>query len=236
MLDFDPTWSGGGTKFSRTDGGILVERNWVHDNLGHGLWLDIDVYNATVRSNLVERNARRGIFYEISHGPHPVRGGHPARIYWNEVRDNGWGLTHEVQGGGIYISNSEDVEVYENFVHGNLGGILIRQARHRTPHVRNVVVRDNDVSYDRGWTGIVTHGYRQADVQRYPQEAGIQFFDNTFRVNGPEPFMWLGPTGDADLWGGAGNDRDAVLVDAEPGGGLPDGAEAFAPVAFGARD
>ncbi|NJL30201.1 MAG: carbohydrate-binding protein [Phycisphaerales bacterium] len=69
VLDYDWGWEGGGTKFLYTDAGMLVENNWVHDNIGPGIWFDAYNYNATIRSNLTENNHSMGIFYEISYGP-----------------------------------------------------------------------------------------------------------------------------------------------------------------------
>ena len=53
---------GGGAKFTHSYGrGLVVENSWFHHNFGYGLWLDIDDYDVTVRSNRIEANDRRAL-------------------------------------------------------------------------------------------------------------------------------------------------------------------------------
>ena len=47
---------------------LLFLRNCVHDNLGPGIWTDIDNLNSTIMQNSSIRNSGAGIFHEIS-GP-----------------------------------------------------------------------------------------------------------------------------------------------------------------------
>lgn len=218
VLDYDPTWEGGGTKFTYTHAGILVEDNWVHDNHGHGLWFDLHAYNATVRNNLVEANRWRGIFYEISHGPHPEVGGTRARIIANEVRGNGHGAEDIRRGSAIFISNSEDVEVADNWLHDNYGGIVLRQAPGREADTARVVVRYNDLSYSTGCTGfLVEGGYTSSQAKRYVEEADVGFHDNRYAGVPARPFCWID---DVELsyadWADLGHGSDAPLGDPAP--------------------
>jgi hypothetical protein len=98
---YDPQWEAGATKFVKTDG-LVVRHNNVHDNLGSGLWTDIDNDDVTFEYNIVDRNSFAGILHEISRR---------AVIRYNLVRDNYWGYH-----GGIVISTSGPTEVYGNEV------------------------------------------------------------------------------------------------------------------------
>ena len=97
---------------------MLVENSWFHDNHGTGLWFDIDSEGVEVRSNRVEGNKRWGIFYEVSRR---------AKIYWNEAYQNTrMPDDEELIGAGIAVSNSAQVEIYENLLSGNTNGIVIK--------------------------------------------------------------------------------------------------------------
>jgi hypothetical protein len=62
---FSPGWEAGGVKLALGDG-IIFRSNHVHDNLGPGLWCDINCRNVLYEDNVVERNRGVGIFHEIS--------------------------------------------------------------------------------------------------------------------------------------------------------------------------
>ena len=62
---FDPAWEAGATKFVHTDNLIFV-RNCVRDNMGSGIWTDIDNSNSSIIGNWSINNSGAGIFHEIS--------------------------------------------------------------------------------------------------------------------------------------------------------------------------
>ena len=107
------SWEGAGTKFVSTND-LVLRSNFVHHNQGAGLWTDIDNVNTLVENNTVEDNVRFGILHEISYS---------AVIRNNTVRRNGWGYKDWMEGAGISIGNSANVEVYGNLVEGNGDGI-----------------------------------------------------------------------------------------------------------------
>ena len=45
---------------------VTIADNWFEDNRATGLWLDIDVVNATVVRNVMRNNERHGLYFEIS--------------------------------------------------------------------------------------------------------------------------------------------------------------------------
>lgn len=145
----------GGTKLVL--GNRLVFRNnYVHDNHGPNVWLDIANRNFLIEGNRVEQAGQEGIVIEISQGPGVIRNN---AIRWSGLKDprrNSW-----LWGAGIGIHASGGVEVYGNTLDGNAHGIaLLQQARgtlHADPqgadpemYVQNVWVHDNTVTCGPG--------------------------------------------------------------------------------------
>jgi parallel beta-helix repeat protein len=147
---FEVLWEGGGTKFVGTTN-LTVRGNFVHHNLGPGLWTDIDNIYTVYENNTVEDNAWMGILHEISY---------KATIRNNTVRRNGFAHPNWVWGGGIVVSSSSDVEVSGNVLDGNADGIgVVQQNRGSGAYgpyqVWNLWVHDNTVKNTDGWTGLV---------------------------------------------------------------------------------
>ena len=103
---YDYGWEAGGSKFSRTTN-LRVLNNYVHDNLGSGLWTDIDNKNTTYRLNRVDHNAGEGIQHEISYD---------ALIEKNTVRWNGSPPRVSLWSAQIALQNSSNVIVRDNIV------------------------------------------------------------------------------------------------------------------------
>jgi parallel beta-helix repeat protein len=77
---FDTNFEAGGTKFTYTDG-LVLRGNYVHDNVGVGLHLDLNNINTIIEGNLVDPNGSDGIVVEISY---------KTAIFNNTVTGNGW--------------------------------------------------------------------------------------------------------------------------------------------------
>jgi parallel beta-helix repeat protein len=101
----DISYNGGEQKIVATTN-VVFRNNVVHDNEADGIWYDTDNAEAIVEGNVVEDNGRDGISYEIS-----ARG----LIRNNIVRRSG--------SSGIFISTSKDVEIADNVLENNQGGI-----------------------------------------------------------------------------------------------------------------
>jgi Right handed beta helix region len=236
-LSFDADWDAGGAKFTRAFGrGMLVENSWFHHNRGAGLWFDIDNYDVVIRSNRFEANDRWGVHYEVSR---------QAEIYWNEVFDTTDGPEDFLfNGTGIFVTNSAEVDVYENLVYDNKNGILVKEDRQATrwaqdsfreglPHVERVSVHDNDLRMLRGFTGM---RLERGDARGYWRPSHIRFAGNTYRLGGEGRF--LGPGNDVytvDEWRDLGNDRTGTVHSAASDGSLPPRARTFAMSAYGAQ-
>jgi hypothetical protein len=106
-------FGGGGTKFSLSDD-IRVIGNYVHHNLGIGLWTDIINNNTLYEGNWVWWNEYAGIAHEVSHD---------VIIRNNDVRYNGINNDIWLWGSQILIHVSDGAEVLNNtiFIHENGG-------------------------------------------------------------------------------------------------------------------
>jgi hypothetical protein len=123
---YDQDWEAGGGKFAYTTD-LTLQRNWVHDNNGAGLWTDIDNRGSQIIENLATDNDRSGIWHEISYD---------AIIEANTVLRNGlegagnpFRDLYEARA-GIFISSSGSdsalpLRVADNVVRGNRHGIVV---------------------------------------------------------------------------------------------------------------
>jgi hypothetical protein len=100
---YDTSWEAGGTKFIKTEN-LTVRSNYIHDNLGNGLWTDTDNFHTLYERNKVTDNTIIGIQHEISYD---------AVIRNNFVKGNHL---------GILVANSSNVEVYGNVVEVPING------------------------------------------------------------------------------------------------------------------
>lgn len=182
---FDATWEAGGLKAGAATG-MTLRGNRVHDNLGSGLWCDVDCKDVLIEGNIVERNADAGIFYEISSD---------AVIRGNTLAANGTGLGGQqgsrwFWGAGIQIAASRNVQVYGNTVDvadGGTGIILIDQGRVRRLgqlyRTAENVVRDNRVNYrGRGISGGASDVAEANPNFGIIQTAGNRFEGNVYSI------------------------------------------------------
>ena len=121
VRNWDPGNDAGGSKFVKAKQ-LRVRNNYVHNNLGTGLWVDIENDKVVLSGNLSIDNAppgteefkdkrANGIFYEISEN---------AEIFGNTVRGN--------LGDGILVSESRNIKVEDNLLWGNNTGIRLKSA------------------------------------------------------------------------------------------------------------
>jgi parallel beta-helix repeat protein len=198
---FNWGWEGAGAKLINTHG-LVVRDTIVHDNLGPGLWTDINCYDTTYEDNVVYSNYGPGIFHEISYD---------AVIRGNEVYDNGFISRDWLWGAGILVAASSGVEVYDNTVTNNADGIAgIQQRRDENGtqyRLENLHVHDNTITMWYGQTGVV----EDIGDPTVFTDRNIVFEDNTYIGAGHEAFAW----NDADLhwegWLAAGQGHGSVI-------------------------
>jgi Right handed beta helix region len=170
---FDNDWGGGGAKFSGTDG-LVLRLNFVHDNLGDGLWTDIDNIHSLYEMNRSINNRRVGLHHEISYD---------AIIRDNVVTGNPL---------GIQVVLSPNVEVVGNTIEvpvKGIAGIIIATGQRGVgkygPHLsRDDSVHDNVITY-LGATA------RSGASGPCVEGANIRFDANRYDVAGGEEAHWL---------------------------------------------
>lgn len=205
---FKQDWEAGGGKWVDTTG-LIVRHNYVHDNKGPGLWTDIDNRQSLIERNFASGNTGPGIFHEISYA---------AEIRHNTVAGNGAGQTCPIGGWcstGIRISESSDVWVHGNVVRGDQGSILGIQAnrgsgKYGSYLLRNVTVRDNDISPGIGRNGVMQN---VGDASIYTSR-GITFTGNRYRLRCTytSPFAWSDQALSFAGWQGVGHDTTGVAT------------------------
>ncbi len=182
---FDAGWEAGGLKSSSVTN-LMVKLNTVANNVGPGLWTDINSTGVTYDSNTVTNNANEGIKHEISYA---------ATISNNTVSNNGSGFTPWLWGSQILVQNSQNVNVFGNTVtvnanYGN-GISLIYQNRgtgDQGPYnTINNNVHNNTIYYNGqfGQSGMVSD-YNEATAMAWPNT----FNDNTYYVQGTTRSFW----------------------------------------------
>ena len=85
---------------------VTFRNNFVHHNVGAGIWYDTDNTGGLVEGNRVEDNGWVGIFYEISSD---------GIIRNNTIRRNG--------DAGVFLGTSKNVQIYNNTIENNFRGI-----------------------------------------------------------------------------------------------------------------
>jgi parallel beta-helix repeat protein len=202
----------------------IVTHNYVHDNMGPGLWTDGGNIDTVYEYNKVFDNWHAGIQHEISYD---------AVIRYNEISGNGKVHKGWAWDAGIQIQSSgglRSIEIAHNTLAGNANGISLidsggRATEEPAPHgphiVRNVWVHDNSVML-RG--GEQTGAVEDRGDQGIFEGNGNRFEDNTYFLSSlAEPhFSWGGDDMDWGRWQAAGHDlngRAELVKDPSAGSG-----------------
>lgn len=191
--NFNWGWEAGGTKISRSNY-LIIRNSCVHDNIGPGLWTDIDNINIIIKNNKVFDNAGDGIKHEISY---------KATISGNTVARNGKDNMNWLWSSQILVQNSSDVDVQDNYVEvagafGN-GISLIYQKRGAGAHgpyvTTNVRVHDNTIVYlaKRGASGMVA----DYEIPKFENDTSNVFNKNTYIIAEPGQALWRDNSGDS---------------------------------------
>jgi len=155
---------------------VKFTNNFVHHNVGDGIWYDSNPNAAAlIDNNRVEDNGRNGIFFEASIG---------ATISNNQVR-------RHTNWDGVFISMSQNAQIFNNTIEGNFGGIdfyLNCDALSPVDDIKNNTAHDNTVvpgtltdTYASGFFSTFTC----TSTQLAPYLSGSKnliFSHNTYRV------------------------------------------------------
>ncbi len=184
-------WEAGGSKFAFTHN-LVVRNNYAHDNVGPGLWTDLENENTLYEHNHTRANRGAGIQHEASYR---------ATIRDNLIEDDGFSDYHKTApwyGAGIVIADSSDVDVYGNTVRDCMNGIIGTQpkrepSRRGTPYdLKNLNVHDNTIIQIEGTAaGIVRSGALGDEVF---DSWNNRFLHNQFHLadSGAKYFAWKG--------------------------------------------
>ncbi len=138
-----------------------------------------------------------------------------AVIRNNVVEGNGFNFTGWIDGAGILVSSSPNVEVYGNTVRGNNDGIAGKHvsrpdaavANHGPWELRNLWVHDNVISMNVGQTGIVANTGNGEVYSSW----GNRFDRNTYTLSGNANYYeWGGKTLSTAKWKQAGQDPNGT--------------------------
>jgi parallel beta-helix repeat protein len=165
---------------------VTFRNNFVHHNLRDGIWYDTSTGGgALIEGNRVEDNGRVGIDFEASIG---------ATIRNNTVRRSA--------GDAVFISMSQNVQIYNNVLDANVGGIEYflncaslsygEDVKNNAAYANTVVVGTQSYAYASAFSST---GCTAAQQGAYLNGSkNLTFSRNTYRV----PSV----TGRYLLWGG----------------------------------
>jgi parallel beta-helix repeat protein len=210
----------GGAKFLITPNTTL-RGNFSHDNDGDGWWFDTSNTDILVEGNTFANNARYGLFYEVSFD---------ATIRNNTFRNNGidYGVTPHWVGGGIRISTSKNVDIYDNLFQGNRWSSLFanwvdREAgAYGVPTTTGLHVHDNIFDMVGGFVG---SSEGKPDIGY--ASSNNRFDNNTYRVTDVSLQWWRWPVDGGfpamnwDTWRGLGFDVSGSLSESPLASGSP---------------
>ncbi len=184
---------------------VTFRNNFVHHNLGDGIWYDSNNTGALVEGNRVEENGRNGIVYEISNG---------ATIRNNTLRRNG--------GDAVLISVSQSAQIYNNSLEANFGSIQYflncasllegHDLKNNAAYNNTVVVGTQSDAYANGFSSTACTA---AQLGPYLNGSkNLTFSGDTYRVpsrSSDRYFLWGGPKY-WNEWRTLGHDVDGSLV------------------------
>ena len=199
-------WEAGGTKFAFTHN-LVVRNNYVHDNVGPGLWTDLENENTLYEHNHTSSNRAAGIQHEVSYR---------AVIRDNVIENDGFSdyrKTAPWYGAGIVIAGSSDVEVYGNTVKNCMNGIVGTQPQRELSHrgmpylLQNLYVHDNVIIQSQGTAaGVVRAGALGDEVF---ESRNNRFVHNQFQLadSAAKYFLWKGAPLSYVEWQGEMHER-----------------------------
>lgn len=210
---FSYGWEAGGTKFVDTTN-LVVRNNYVHNNIGPGIWTDINNIDALIENNIVVDNYQMGIFHEISYS---------AVIRNNVVKFNSPQESPWLYGGQIMISSSGDTEVYGNEItiseEGGNGITIIQQERGggvAGPYVAlNNHIHNNTIVH----LGVTGQNGMASDVEIDESYwEGNLFDENTYYVPVTDyaAWSWENSRQDWQSFQAVGQEANGLLLDTLP--------------------
>ena len=186
---------------------VTFRNNFVHHNIGDGIWYDGGNPNALVEGNRVEDNGRNGIFYEASNGL--------------VVRNN---TVRRSADTGVFISTSQNAEIYNNTLENNFRSITYfvncgATADGRNLDLMNNSAHDNTIRVGTQ-SGVFATGFSYTSDCTSTQVAAylngsknLTFSRNTYYVPSVTGWYWLwNGLKYWSLWQSMGHDVAGVIA------------------------
>lgn len=181
-------WGSGGIKLALAFD-VIISRCLVSDNIGPGIWTDLNVHNVEIEHCRTSGNLVAGINLELTRD---------AWVHDNVIFDDGYNPdgTVAIYGAGIYVYNSDQAVIERNDVLGCMNGIIGRvEDRGNDPVgnpylLRSVIVDGNTVYQPGGTAGgiVAAAGYESAFSSQ-----GNRFSGNDFVIpTQSAAFAWNG--------------------------------------------
>jgi hypothetical protein len=209
---FSVNWEAGGAKFGNAQN-LIVRGNYLHENVGDGLWADGNSSGGLYENNIIVNNGKNGVAHEISH---------IWTIRNNVIIGNGFGTQsgHPMLGVGIIVNESDHVDIYSNFVANNYKGIVLNMSFrndctvHGTPYVcdlNNDSVHDNTVVQSNGVAGAL---YENVNNDDYYRQKSNHFVNNRYCLGNSMPgrtYWWRNDYRSQAQWVAQGEDAPGAL-------------------------
>jgi len=186
---------------------MTFRNNFVHHNLGDGIWYDSDNTGALVEGNRVEDNGRNGIFYEASIG---------ITIRNNTLRRNN-------AGDAVLISMSQNAQIYNNSLEANFGGIQYflncaslssgEDVKNNAAYDNTIVVGTQSNTYANGFSYSFALCTSAQAAPYLNGSKNLTFSRNAYRVpslSNTKYFIWPSYT-DWNAWQALGQDVGGSL-------------------------
>jgi len=113
---YNPNWHAGGIKIIPDGRFTTIRNNSVAHNYGQGIWLDTMAEGNVIENNFVFDNSASNIMVEITRGTPQF----PTIVRNNIIYD-----CPAVESWGIYISSSDNTEIYNNLISGCDRNIIV---------------------------------------------------------------------------------------------------------------
>jgi parallel beta-helix repeat protein len=184
---------------------VIFRNNFVHHNIGDGIWYDSGNSGVLIEGNRVEDNRREGIFYEASSD---------AIIRNNTARRNG--IT------GVFISTSQNVQIYNNTLEDNFRGVTYFvncSIADKSLDLRNNSAHDNTIRVG-AQSGALANGFSHTPDCTSTQVAAylngsknLTFSRNSYRVPSRSERYWLWDGAKQWFqWQSLGHDLDGIIA------------------------
>ena len=124
----------------------VIEKSHIHDNIWIGLWFDFYEGAAIVQGNVITKNGKAGIGWEVSGG---FNAADNIVVRGNRIRENGHAGLHPI-GGGVVCNTCADALIESNVFGGNsTDAVRFVDSGREWGLIRNVIIRKNRLNGDR---------------------------------------------------------------------------------------